>query len=49
MADREASLHAGAGDHGGRRLVSFAEKYGPWAVVARASDGVGAAFAEGLA
>jgi short-subunit dehydrogenase len=29
--------------------VSFAEKYGPWAVVAGASDGVGAAFAEGLA
>ena len=29
--------------------MSFAEKYGPWAVVAGASDGVGAAFAEGLA
>jgi short-subunit dehydrogenase len=29
--------------------VSFAEKYGPWAVVAGASDGVGAAFTEGLA
>jgi len=29
--------------------VSFAEKYGPWAVVAGASDGLGAAFAEGLA
>jgi uncharacterized protein len=29
--------------------VSFAERYGPWAVVAGASDGVGAAFAEGLA
>jgi uncharacterized protein len=29
--------------------VTFAEKYGPWAVVAGASDGVGAAFAEGLA
>jgi short-subunit dehydrogenase len=29
--------------------VSFAGKYGPWAVVAGASDGVGAAFAEGLA
>lgn len=29
--------------------MRFAEKYGPWAVVAGASDGVGAAFAEGLA
>ncbi|HYO01247.1 MAG TPA: SDR family NAD(P)-dependent oxidoreductase [Mycobacterium sp.] len=29
--------------------MSFAEKYGPWAVVAGASDGVGAAFAEALA
>jgi len=29
--------------------VTFAEKYGPWALVAGASDGVGAAFAEGLA
>jgi short-subunit dehydrogenase len=29
--------------------VSFAEQYGPWAVVAGASDGVGAAFAEALA
>ncbi|HZQ32639.1 MAG TPA: SDR family NAD(P)-dependent oxidoreductase [Mycobacterium sp.] len=29
--------------------MSFAEKYGPWAVVAGASDGLGAAFAEGLA
>jgi short-subunit dehydrogenase len=29
--------------------MTFAEKYGPWAVVAGASDGVGAAFAEGLA
>lgn len=29
--------------------MSFAAKYGPWAVVAGASDGVGAAFAEGLA
>jgi uncharacterized protein len=27
----------------------FASKYGPWALVAGASDGVGAAFAEGLA
>ncbi len=29
--------------------MTFAEKYGPWALVAGASDGVGAAFAEGLA
>jgi short-subunit dehydrogenase len=29
--------------------VTFAEKYGPWALVAGASDGLGAAFAEGLA
>ncbi len=29
--------------------MSFVETYGPWAVVAGASDGVGAAFAEGLA
>jgi short-subunit dehydrogenase len=29
--------------------VTFAEKYGPWAVVAGASDGVGAAFAEEIA
>ncbi len=30
-------------------MTTFAEKYGPWAVVAGASDGVGAAFAEELA
>lgn len=29
--------------------MSFATRYGPWALVAGASDGVGAAFAEGLA
>jgi short-subunit dehydrogenase len=29
--------------------VTFAEKYGPWVLVAGASDGLGAAFAEGLA
>ena len=29
--------------------MTFAEKYGPWAVVAGASDGVGAAFAEEIA
>ena len=29
--------------------MTFASKYGPWALVAGASDGVGAAFAEGLA
>jgi short-subunit dehydrogenase len=29
--------------------VSFAERYGPWALVAGASEGVGAAFARGVA
>ena len=29
--------------------MTFASKYGPWALVAGASDGLGAAFAEGLA
>jgi uncharacterized protein len=29
--------------------AEFAEKYGPWAVIAGASDGVGAAFAQALA
>lgn len=29
--------------------MNFATKYGPWALVAGASDGVGAAFAKGLA
>jgi short-subunit dehydrogenase len=29
--------------------MTFAARYGPWALVAGASDGVGAAFAEGLA
>lgn len=29
--------------------VSFAERYGPWALIAGASDGVGAAFADALA
>ncbi len=29
--------------------MTFADTYGPWALVAGASDGVGAAFAEGLA
>ncbi len=29
--------------------MTFAEHYGPWALVAGASEGVGAAFAEGLA
>ena len=29
--------------------MTFASKYGPWALVAGASDGVGAAFAKGLA
>ncbi|MGA9358783.1 MAG: SDR family NAD(P)-dependent oxidoreductase, partial [Mycobacterium sp.] len=29
--------------------MTFASKYGPWALVAGASDGLGAAFATGLA
>lgn len=29
--------------------MTFSERYGPWALVAGASEGVGAAFAEGLA
>lgn len=29
--------------------MTFTDRYGPWALVAGASDGVGAAFAEGLA
>ena len=29
--------------------MEFVEKYGPWAVVAGASEGVGAEFAEALA
>ena len=29
--------------------MSFAKKYGPWALVAGASEGLGAAFAEALA
>jgi short-subunit dehydrogenase len=29
--------------------MTFADRYGPWALVAGASDGVGAAFADGLA
>lgn len=31
------------------RAASFASKYGPWAIVAGASEGLGAAFAEALA
>src|SRR5690349_5708117 len=49
MAHRSPSLHAGAGHHGRGHGMTFAERYGPWALVAGASDGVGAAFAEGLA
>jgi NAD(P)-dependent dehydrogenase (short-subunit alcohol dehydrogenase family) len=36
-------------DHAPRDAMSFAERYGPWAVVAGASEGVGAAFARGVA
>ena len=30
-------------------MTSFAERYGPWAVVAGASEGLGEAFARGCA
>src|ERR1700758_3394254 len=49
MADRPPPLHPGPSGSGGGDNMTFAAKYGPWAVVAGASDGVGAAFAEGLA
>src|SRR5580693_1957097 len=49
MADRPSPLHPGPRGSGGGDNVTFADKYGPWALVAGASDGVGAAFAEGLA
>jgi hypothetical protein len=35
--------------HGGGRLTSFAARYGPWALVAGASAGLGEAFARALA
>src|SRR3954468_17658207 len=34
---------------GGRGRMNFAERYGPWALVAGASEGLGAAFATELA
>src|SRR5580693_9550261 len=49
MADRPSPLHPGPRGSGGGVSVTFAAKYGPWALVAGASDGLGAAFAEGLA
>jgi uncharacterized protein len=50
LADRTAQFHAGARDDGGCAVTEeFAARYGPWALVAGASDGVGSAFAEGLA
>src|ERR1700719_2013887 len=49
MADRPPPLHPGPSGSGGGDNMTFAAKYGPWALVAGASDGVGAAFAEGLA
>src|SRR6202022_1759548 len=49
MADSPSPLHPGPRGSGGGDNVTFAAKYGPWALVAGASDGVGAAFAEGLA
>jgi short-subunit dehydrogenase len=32
-----------------RAMVAFADRYGPWAIVAGASEGLGAAFAEAIA
>ena len=29
--------------------MDFSEKYGPWGIVSGGSDGIGAAFARGLA
>src|SRR6201996_729656 len=49
MADRPPPLHPGPSGSGGGDNVTFAAKYGPWALVAGASDGLGAAFAQGLA
>src|ERR1700761_7405589 len=49
MADRPPPLHPGPSGSGGGNQMTFATKYGPWALVAGASDGVGAAFAAGLA
>src|SRR5271155_5904713 len=49
MADRPPPLHPGPSGPGGGDNMTFAAKYGPWALVAGASDGVGAAFAKGLA
>src|SRR5262245_6448497 len=60
-AETEHSVSVGArvvrarcqGGTRGRRMRNedpfFAERYGPWAVVAGASDGVGAAFAHAMA
>jgi len=33
----------------GERMTTFVDRYGPWALVAGASDGVGAAFARAMA
>src|SRR6202030_3163315 len=49
MADRHPPFHPGPSGSGGGDNMTFATKYGPWALVAGASDGVGAAFAAGLA
>ena len=49
VAGSPSPIHPGAGGSGRNPVVTFASKYGPWALVAGASDGVGAAFAEGLA
>src|SRR5438477_3759580 len=44
------SGYAGSLDQSGRdAMTDFFEQYGPWAVVAGGSEGVGAAFADRLA
>jgi short-subunit dehydrogenase len=50
MAHRAPAIHARSRHPVGASMSNdFAAKYGPWALVAGASDGVGAAFAEELA
>ena len=50
MANSRAPLYHGARYENGRRVTkTFVSKYGPWALIAGASDGMGSAFAERLA
>jgi short-subunit dehydrogenase len=48
-AEMRLPAHESREERAGNLISAFAEKYGPWALVAGASDGVGAAFAEALA